>query len=724
MTTSNLPTIQYFDLCVVVNITAILLKEMDCEHYQWGQDPESTGPLGIDYIYLDNCLFPHAHAIVIIIMFFWVIFLINQMATTASDYFSPTLGLVCDKLNLAYDIAGVTFLALGNGAPDFFSFIASVSGGIDILVAMGASLGGEMFIATVVVGTIAILCPCELSSRIFLRDAGFFLLAVTCVTIIGILGYVPFWLAMVYISLYFVYVLVVAIGSWFGPNTGGGNRKMVDVLSGDIGLTRFDADSIQTAFWHKDAVAPELSGSASASASGSGGNGSSFGKATTSSASTAFKSGSSSNAPGGYQFMILSEEDEDGAGNKALKDAENGIINISGGYAPPLELIIKEDYCNSVHVHPENGTAAYTIQHEEYDDDDDNDDINGGGVAMNPLSTSDSLETSLLSGSRSESDLGDDAAVGGGGGGGVGTRGGAPKVPAALRGKNKSRYQALVTSLYWQQWMVRRRFQKSAVYAEWSTYPLWRKVYVVCDYPVTALRDLTIPTLNNDNWSKFNAVAHPIIDPIFVAFLFGYLGDSAGGMPVWLLCIFISIVPAASLYLLTHHGRAPSNPLFSITWTLGAFFMCIVWIYILAGELMTCLSALGTILGIPPAFLGLTVLAWGNSMGDFFTNTSVAKQGLGEMAIAGCYGGPVFNLLMGMGCALAFASLQTYPAPFPVKLDLACIVSLVFLYVALISTVAIVASRGYKIERTCGMYLISLYAVYSVCQLIIVVFFR
>jgi sodium/potassium/calcium exchanger 6 len=234
------------------------------------------------------------------------------------------------------------------------------------------------------------------------------------------------------------------------------------------------------------------------------------------------------------------------------------------------------------------------------------------------------------------------------------------------------------------------------------------------------LRDLTIPTLNNDNWSKFHAMAHPIIDPLFVASLFGFAHDSVGGIPVPIVCLLISIVPTGAIYVLTHHNRAPTGVIFTVTWTLSAFFMCVVWIYVLAGELITCLSALGNIMGIPPAFLGLTVLAWGNSMGDFFTNTSVAQQGFGEMALAGCYGGPVFNILMGLSSALAFASLQTYPNAYPVKLDAACILSIVFLYISLLSTIVIVTLNNFKIDRKFGIYLLSLYAVYSVCQLMLV----
>ena len=44
--------------------------------------------------------------------------------------------------------------------------------------------------------------------------------------------------------------------------------------------------------------------------------------------------------------------------------------------------------------------------------------------------------------------------------------------------------------------------------------------------------------------------------------------------------------------------------------------------------------------------LGMTVLAWGNSIGDFSTNMAMAKKGLANMALTACYAGPVFNLLV------------------------------------------------------------------------------
>jgi solute carrier family 24 (sodium/potassium/calcium exchanger), member 6 len=43
------------------------------------------------------------------------------------------------------------------------------------------------------------------------------------------------------------------------------------------------------------------------------------------------------------------------------------------------------------------------------------------------------------------------------------------------------------------------------------------------------------------------------------------------------------------------------------------------------------------------------VLAWGNSSGDLVTNLAVSRAGYPNMALAGCFGGPLFNLLIGLG---------------------------------------------------------------------------
>ena len=77
--------------------------------------------------------------------------------------------------------------------------------------------------------------------------------------------------------------------------------------------------------------------------------------------------------------------------------------------------------------------------------------------------------------------------------------------------------------------------------------------------------------------------------------------------------------------------------------------MSVFWIWLVAKFLIDLLEIFGLLTGLPPTLLALTVLAWGNSIGDFMANTSIAKKGFAEMAITGCFAAPLFNLLLGLG---------------------------------------------------------------------------
>jgi sodium/potassium/calcium exchanger 6 len=59
------------------------------------------------------------------------------------------------------------------------------------------------------------------------------------------------------------------------------------------------------------------------------------------------------------------------------------------------------------------------------------------------------------------------------------------------------------------------------------------------------------------------------------------------------------------------------------------------------------LVAVGHILELPPALLGATVLAWGNSLSDTVSNMTMARDGYPTMAITACFASPLFILLAG-----------------------------------------------------------------------------
>lgn len=51
------------------------------------------------------------------------------LGSTADGYLSPALEAISDKFKCSESLAGVTLLALGNGAPDVFAAMAAGGGG-------------------------------------------------------------------------------------------------------------------------------------------------------------------------------------------------------------------------------------------------------------------------------------------------------------------------------------------------------------------------------------------------------------------------------------------------------------------------------------------------------------------------------------------------------------------------------------------------------------------
>ena len=79
--------------------------------------------------------------------------------------------------------------------------------------------------------------------------------------------------------------------------------------------------------------------------------------------------------------------------------------------------------------------------------------------------------------------------------------------------------------------------------------------------------------------------------------------------------------------------------------------MSMVWIYMFANIIVDLLELFALLTGMSSGLLGLTILSWGNSLGDSIASCSISKKGFGEMALTSCIAGPVFNLMIGLGFA-------------------------------------------------------------------------
>lgn len=82
-------------------------------------------------------------------------------------------------LHLSETFAGVTLLALGNGAPDFSSAIFSPDQDSEMMYA--EILGGSMFMIGVIAGLIAIVSPFHVIAEHFVRDAIFLVISIVMI---------------------------------------------------------------------------------------------------------------------------------------------------------------------------------------------------------------------------------------------------------------------------------------------------------------------------------------------------------------------------------------------------------------------------------------------------------------------------------------------------------------------------------------------------------------
>ena len=184
------------------------------------------------------------------------------------------------------------------------------------------------------------------------------------------------------------------------------------------------------------------------------------------------------------------------------------------------------------------------------------------------------------------------------------------------------------------------------------------------------------------------------------------------------------------ILLLTTSASKPPRYRFLLCF-LG-FVVSIGWISTIANEVVGVLKAFGVILGISDAILGLTVFAVGNSLGDLVADITVARLGYPVMALSACFGGPMLNILLGIGTSGLYIMIrdsngthERHPKrpvkykPYQIEVGGTLIISGVTLLVTLVGLLIVVPLNGWKMDKRIGWGLMALWSVSTVLNVVV-----
>ena len=166
------------------------------------------------YLQFYYCALAGAKPFAFTILTLWLSLLFSTIGIAASDFLCIDLSTLAGALGLSESLAGVTFLAFGNGSPDVFSTFAAMKSNSGSL-AIGELLGAASFITSVVAGSMALVRPFKVARRSFVRDVGYFIAAVSFSMLMLADGRLHTWESAAMVALYCFYVVLVVTWHWY-----------------------------------------------------------------------------------------------------------------------------------------------------------------------------------------------------------------------------------------------------------------------------------------------------------------------------------------------------------------------------------------------------------------------------------------------------------------------------------------------------------------------------
>lgn len=795
--------------------------------------PESAGM--VDYIAWYYCDMKGSQPVAFSIIVVWTALLFSTIGIASSDFFCPNLATIANSLGMSQSVAGVTFLAFGNGSPDVFSTFAAFKAHSGSL-AIGELLGAAAFITSVVAGAMAIIAPFKVSRRSFLRDAGFFLVAVLMTMILLADGKLRLWESVLMIVFYILYVAYVLIGTYF--HSSGKKRKIMEsrirsqyappssghandfddddndddvdrLLAEDrqdvanLEANDSDGDSVEHDYQdinssmsvtgramhtNTNNVRPSLLGALEFREMMTGlseegaltPNTLKSAKSRPRAHSTTCRSTAKTRRPnsrinstgtGISQRQISSPEinvtrNHDQSSGREQSNIANPQDRLAYPHQRPLQISRRSHSSSRSEEALKNDDIASTSlrKHDPIE-------LLSPGQSPHAQARSDNIPAILVDAPHSESEFfakTDDV---------TGTPDSSPKIPSYESMDSSARRPLPHIVVPTEQHEEHDDDADSECVCEEPWCPSWwpsrvlpdpadlkdllfpnlkdfrsqtytQKLLAILALPSVFVLTITLPVVNppinekaaevsreggdletviakddasrytaHRGWNRWLTSVQCLLTPVLVTTMVFY------GEPLFyplLIAAVISLLLLSVVLLCTSDERRPR---FHTWFCFIGFAVSVTWISTIANEVVGTLQAFGTILGLSDAILGLTVFAVGNSLGDFVADVTVARMGFSQMAISGVFGGPMLNILLGIGISGIYINISKHHV-YNTSISPTLIVSGASLLTTLVILLIAVPANDYVMGRKLGFVLCSIFLVGMVSSVLVEVYLQ
>lgn len=254
---------------------------------------------------------------------------------------------------------------------------------------------------------------------------------------------------------------------------------------------------------------------------------------------------------------------------------------------------------------------------------------------------------------------------------------------------------------------------------EWEEKSIPKKIFTIIEFPRFLIQSLCIPSGDEDGYFRPFYIAHPFVITLFGLTVFRGWKMHGGFLPgpIWPYFLVISLIFSVIIYLSTNDQKPPA---YEWIFIFLSMILSIMWIYFTAEELVSLLSSAGTLLNISTTIMGLTVLTWGNSVGDLVSNSIISSKGFPQMAISASYCAPLTNMLLGLGLSFTISSITKRAISFSLAghLRSGLFFSFLFLLFNLISTIVMLVISKFKYKKFYPFILISIYISFTTIALL------